>query len=93
MHNTILEKWQYKAKKNSKNIVIPDGCRDILFWASKGQTPRCTITSLDEKSYFAAINAGDYLQGFRLKAGTIIKQQQLFSSLKGLECEHEHRNF
>jgi len=81
MENTIIEQWQHKATINSKSLVIPDGCRDVLLWSEKGKRPRLLITSLDEKSYYASIKAGDYLHGFRLRAGVKIDNAKLFIAL------------
>jgi len=82
MENTIIEQWQYKTKIDNQSLVIPDGCRDVLLWSAKGKRPRLLITSLDEKSYYANIKAGDYLHGFRLKAGTKIDEAKLFGALE-----------
>ena len=87
MSNIILEKWEYRAERDSSSIVIPDGCRDILFWHRAGKKPKYTITSLDKTAYQVAIGSGDYLQGFRLKVGATINEEQLLASLKSLPNE------
>lgn len=86
MNTPILSVWEHKFTAQSIAKIIPDGCRDILFWAGSKQRPIWTVTSLDNHPYNAQIETGAYLKGYRLQPGALINTQELLRSLDSREC-------
>lgn len=85
MQDSILEEWEHYATRDSTTLIIPDGCRDLLFWAESGQRPKWRITDLDSAAYSVDIKAGDYLKGYRLQPGSILDVEGLLQSVNTLE--------
>ncbi|MCF6305986.1 MAG: helix-turn-helix domain-containing protein [Rhodobacteraceae bacterium] len=83
----VLQKWEFTAKDNGFSVVIPDGCRDLLFWAAAGEKPYWQVTSLDDTAYSVNINAGDYLKGYRLQPGVSVDVRGLLSAVNPLNMQ------
>ncbi len=67
-------------------MVVPDGCRDLLFRAQAGKRPRWHITFLDETAYEVNSAAGDFMMGYRLRPGTLIDEIGLLGAVKQFEA-------
>ncbi len=67
--------------------IIPDGCRDLIFWSRPGQKPNWAITALDCRPHFSQMEHGAELVGFRLQPGTLIKAAELIKSMGHLEAD------
>jgi len=85
--DNILEEWEFTAQCDSFSIVIPDGCRDLIFWAAAGKKPFWQVTSLDNAAYFVNINAGDYLKGFRLRPEVSVDIGRLLNAVNPLNTQ------
>ncbi len=85
MNDKILQHWQFDAKAVSNSLVIPDGCRDLIFRAPAGQKPYWQISSLDQSAYKVRSVAGDFFMGYRLRSGILIDELAILSALKNLE--------
>ena len=84
MNNPILAEWEFSAKTSASSLVIPDGCRDLIFWSSQSGTPNWSITSLDESAYSVSIKKGDFLKAYRLKPGIFLSKEKLLGSVRHL---------
>ena len=84
MNNTILAEWEFSAKTSVSTLVIPDGCRDLIFWSSQSGAPNWSISSLDESAYPVSIKKGDFLKAHRLRPGTFIGEEKLLDSVRQL---------
>ena len=87
MKNPVLSIWEHNSKTKSSAKIIPDGCRDLLFWVMPGQQSRWTLTSLDEHPYNTQLEAGAYLKGYRLQPGVLINTQELINSVQSIDCD------
>jgi len=85
MNDLILQHWQFFSKQHSKSTIIPDGCRDLIFFAPQGAKPYWQVTKLDETSYEFCSKGGDFLSGFRFASGTLIDQNGLLRAVENLE--------
>ncbi|VAW19584.1 hypothetical protein MNBD_ALPHA11-2252 [hydrothermal vent metagenome] len=88
MNDMVLQQWHFQATEATCSVVIPDGCRDLLFWAQVGERPRWQITSLDDVAYEVRSAGGDFIMGYRLKPGTLIDEVGLLSAVKKYEAGH-----
>ncbi len=86
MSNPVLSVWEHKSATTSSAKIIPDGCRDLVYWISPGERPRWTITTLDDQPYNTQIETGAYLRGYRLHPGTLINTDDLLKSVHSLDC-------
>lgn len=83
--SSILAQWEFTAHSDHPSTIIPDGCRDLLFWSTPGKAPRWTITSLDTNPYTVSLQPGTYIKGYRLKPGTSIVPCQLLETVQSLK--------
>lgn len=86
--NTVIETWEHHAEANSSSVIIPDGCRDLIFWAKPNGETGWRITLLDNTPSIANISKGDQLIGYRLKPGTNISDAELLETVDGLVGDH-----
>ncbi len=87
MPDVILQKWEFSAKSDGSSIVIPDGCRDLIFMAKRGQQPRWMVSDLDNTVYSVSSRAGDYMKGFRLRPGAVIDVEALLHSVRDIDAQ------
>jgi len=85
MTESVLQRWQFLSKQQSKSIIIPDGCKDLIFFAPRGEQPYWQITTLDEESYEFFSQRGDFLSGFRFQPGTRVDENGLLKAVNNLE--------
>ncbi|MCF6271848.1 MAG: helix-turn-helix domain-containing protein [Rhodobacteraceae bacterium] len=85
----LLEAWDAQVKVSAQAVILPDGCRDLLFTAPAGGRPRWEITNLDDTAYSINMQAGSYFKGFRLHAGAEINTTALLATLQGLPPDHD----
>jgi len=85
MNDIILQRWQFDAKTDANSLIIPDGCRDLIFKVTAGKKPLWQITSLDDTAYKMSCIAGDFFMGYRLRPGILIDEFAILSVVKNLE--------
>lgn len=88
MSARVLEIWQSENTVNGTTTILPDGCRDLLFYAPPKGRPCWQITDLDNTAYTIETRAGGYFKGFRLRAGTSINPA-LLCAMQGLAPDAE----
>ncbi|MFD2205616.1 helix-turn-helix domain-containing protein [Kiloniella antarctica] len=81
---SLLSYWKLDAERDEKSLVIPDGCRDLIFKICPGKRPIWFLSDLEDSTYQVPIAKGDRFRGYRLKPGTNVQDQQLLQSLNGL---------
>lgn len=89
MQGNVLQEWEYTAQNDSCSVVIPDGCRDLLFRATAGCRPHWQITALDNAVYSVDIKAGDYLKGYRLRPGVSVHAYGLLNAVKSMDAQSD----
>jgi len=63
-------------------IVLPDGCRDLIFKHSSGQKPLWFVSDLAAGCSQVNLQPLDYYNGFRLQPGVRLDQAGLLASLE-----------
>ncbi|MEH6631346.1 MAG: helix-turn-helix domain-containing protein [Halopseudomonas aestusnigri] len=89
MRNSLLAIWVTQAEQNTQALVLPDGCRDLIYKARSGEKPFWFVSDLENESCTVPINKGDYLKGFRLKPGVKISKQNLLSAMEELDPDND----
>ena len=84
-HHLVLEHWTYDATRGSLARVLPDGCRDLIFYRPAHDHPQCFVSDLTDGVFETYQNAGDQLEGFRLYPHIRVDQSGLLKSLSGGE--------
>lgn len=69
-----FSRWSYYAATTSPEIVLPDGCIDILALADD---PRLHVTTLDSFPRRILMRRGVQITGFRLRPGTLVDSRAL----------------
>ncbi len=82
---SLLSCWQMDADRDEKSLVIPDGCRDLIYKSSPGKRPVWFLSDLEDSSYQVPVAKGDVFRGYRLRPGANIQSEQLLWSLNGPE--------
>lgn len=77
----LLEHWTFDAPQRDITTVLPDGCRDLIIWRSKGVRPQCFVTDLATGCDQVPVSAGDHFNGFRLHPGVRVDVDGLLASL------------
>jgi AraC-like DNA-binding protein len=80
-----LELWRFTATSHSREIVLPDGCRDLIVSMTAHAEPACFVTSLADHVETPEFIAGQQLVGVRLHAGAQFDERALLDGL----AEHD----
>lgn len=70
MTHWILERWMYRCEATTDRYIVPDGCRDLLYWIEPGRPPRWSLSHLQEGVMPVRIPEGTTIVGYRLVPGT-----------------------
>ena len=68
---SVLTEWAFHAHSACTELVIPDGCIDLIVVRNKDAST-WFLTDLSHCSYFAAIPNGDVMFGLRLRPGALV---------------------
>jgi len=61
--------WEYATESFSVEVVVPDGCQDILIVESDHNEPQVRITHWDDQTRRVTIEERTKISGFRLRPG------------------------
>lgn len=90
MSNLVIEHWQSYTAVDQQFLILPDGCRDIIYQQPLSQAPQWFITELQLSRKTIASRRGTDFFGLRLKPGVIIKnEQRLIKQLQSQEIDSE----
>lgn len=64
-----FQQWCHQARENEKQIVFPDGCRDVLLIRPSDRPVRVVLTAFDLGPRRVELSAGLSILGFRLRPG------------------------
>lgn len=64
-------------------MIVPDGCRDLIFRHVPGERPEWSIAPLDESVRTVDVEAGTRMTGFRLRPGVRIDADRLLAAVQG----------
>ncbi len=79
MPAALLEAWSHVADRPDRSRVLPDGCRDLIRIAVPGQRPVFILSHLGDGCEWVSHKAGTVYHGFRLRPGTLIREQALLT--------------
>ncbi|WP_411753873.1 helix-turn-helix domain-containing protein [Serratia sp. (in: enterobacteria)] len=90
MQQLILEHWNFYSPKTTHQIVVPDGCRDLIFLTDRNGQQEIKITEIDTCAYGVESTAGDHYEGFRFRPDCVIDEDKLFHYLNASQLTPDH---
>jgi AraC-like DNA-binding protein len=82
LKHPAIDVWQYAAATAQSTMVVPDGCRDLIWHALPGQRPHWFVTPLADASYAVPGTVGERYYGFRMCPGALLDEAGLFALLQ-----------
>ena len=82
MSSNICATWRHYSQTNSNMLILPDGCRDLIMKSPSKGKPEWFISDLFDQAETVHTQEQSYTYGFRLKAGTQIKETPLLRQLQ-----------
>ncbi len=76
---SALDYWRYSSAGRYDGLVIPDGCRDLIFAQQTGQVLRWFVSNLGHISERVELTSDTEILGIRLKPGVQIDERALSS--------------
>lgn len=64
--------WSFETRLDTRTIVFPDGCRDIIVVERADAGPTVLLTTWDYLARSVAVPCGSRLTGFRLRPGAAL---------------------
>jgi AraC-like DNA-binding protein len=77
----LLESWSFSATEPTHSIVLPDGCRDLIFRNVVGIDQRCFISDLATSAYAVECELGSTFVGYRFHPGVVINDSALLRAI------------
>lgn len=78
--STLLDIWRHEVTENGADLVLPDGCRDLIVVIKPGTAPTAFVSELHSAPVLATgFPRGTRLTGYRLAPGTRIETGPLLS--------------
>ncbi len=78
----VLDTWRYSVSRDTSVIVIPDGCRDIIFRSRPDRPTEVFLSPMPEGTNTVSVSKGVEMVGFRLRPGTVVDQVRLLGVLR-----------
>lgn len=78
----VLDVWQHVAVATGRELVLPDGCRDLIVVEEPAGVRHAFVSELHAAPHLATIAAGSRLTGFRLRPGTAVDEHALLARLR-----------
>lgn len=77
-----LDVWQHLSHTAQSTVVVPDGCRDLIWHALPGQRPQWFVTPLADSTYTVPGTIGERYCGFRMQPGAMLDEVRLLALLE-----------
>ncbi len=78
----VLDAWSHVVESRAREVVLPDGCRDLIFWAPIDAAPQWFVSTLADAASIVDCAGGDFFAGYRLQPGAIIDEAALLASAR-----------
>lgn len=90
MQPLVLEHWAFHPQTASQQIVVPDGCRDLIFQTYSDGRQDMRLTEIDTCAYGVTSVAGDRYDGFRFRPECIVDEGKLLHYLNAPQLTPDH---
>ena len=75
--NRLFTQWRYTTTENTREVIMPDGCQDVLIVTDPDARATVLITDRDNSARAVAIESGKTYTGFRLRPGLTFKTKDI----------------
>lgn len=80
MPEIVLQRWEFVTTKAESLIVLPDGCRDVIFhWQADCNEVEMMVTDLDDCAYHVPVQVGEHFVGYRFHPAVCVDEQGLLA--------------
>lgn len=88
-HPLVLEHWADDVTRDSVAHILPDGCRDLIFYRPLHEPALCFVSDREDGVFESHQSVGDGFEGFRFHPHVQIDQSGLLNSLNGGETSDQ----
>lgn len=81
--DAVLAVWQVTTQAAAREVVIPDGCRDVILRTTPDGRRACFLTSLDDRARCVDVGPGETLVGIRFRPGAAVDGARLLAAGAG----------
>lgn len=73
----VREAWAWRAPADTSALVLPDGCRDLIFFEPATGAPRVWVSPRDDAARVVRATRGDRFAGYRLHPAATFEERTL----------------
>lgn len=73
----LLEVWQFNSQSPTHSIILPDGCRDLIYRKTLGEEPRWFVSPLHDTATGVTTDRPTSMIGYRLRPGVQLEEKAL----------------
>ena len=88
MSDNVLSIWKSRSEKSFSAVILPDGCRDVIFKVVGNQKPLWSISPLFDTATQINVKSNSELIGFRMRPGVAFNEKELTRYLAGKDIAH-----
>ena len=81
MSESVLATWEVTTKTSVTNVIVPDGCQDLIIDSSEGEKPRFFVSPLFDTTQTVTLRSGTMMAGFRIRPGTRVDEEKLLATI------------
>ena len=85
MSQNIISCWHAECVPESADVVLPDGCRDLIVKTVPGMNPQWFVSELYDRAMVCRVDTRTGFTGFRLKPGVMIQEEALLHHINTLQ--------
>ncbi|TDF37575.1 AraC family transcriptional regulator [Alteromonadaceae bacterium M269] len=90
MNNNLCAVWHSASTENTRAVIVPDGCRDLIVKSlDPDEGPQWFVSPLFECAEAINVEKGALYTGFRFKPGVRISESSILSVLKDKAPDQE----
>jgi hypothetical protein len=86
--NSVLQHWKFTATTAAESVILPDGCRDLIFRSNDMGDRNWIISTLGNTAYKVASAAGEGYLGYRFQPGARVNASGLLAAIGGLTRDY-----
>lgn len=81
----LLDVWQFKSRSPSHSVILPDGCRDLIYKETRGEAPKWFVSPFYDGAATVTTPHSTSMIGYRLRPGVNIDELALLRELGELD--------
>lgn len=78
----VIEAWHFAPESETRSLILPDGCRDLILHIAADGQPACFVSELADTAQQVASQAGELFFGFRFHPGSLFDADALLRAAR-----------